>query len=48
MNEIPKVIHYFWFGGSPIPDKVRECIQSWKKFCPDYEIKDGMKKFSNK
>lgn len=39
MNEIPKVIHYFWFGGSPIPDKVRECIQSWKKFCPDYEIK---------
>lgn len=39
MNNIPKVIHYFWFGGNPIPDKVKECILSWEKFCPNYEIK---------
>lgn len=35
---IPKVIHYCWFGGNPLPDKVRKCIESWKKFCPDYRI----------
>lgn len=39
MNKIPKTIHYFWFGKKPIPDKVKECILSWRKFCPDYEIK---------
>lgn len=35
---IPKVIHYCWFGGNPIPDDLKKCIESWKKFCPDYEI----------
>jgi len=35
---IPKKIHYFWFGGNPKPDSVQKCINSWKKFCPDYEI----------
>lgn len=36
---IPKIIHYCWFGGSPLPKDVLLCIESWKKFCPDYEIK---------
>lgn len=36
---IPKVIHYCWFGGSELPDYVQKCIESWKKFCPDYQIK---------
>ena len=36
---IPKVIHYCWFGGSELPEYVERCIQSWKKFCPDYQIK---------
>lgn len=36
---IPKVIHYCWFGGSDLPEYVQKCIQSWKKFCPDYQIK---------
>ena len=36
---IPKVIHYCWFGGSPIPDSSQKCISSWKKYFPDYEIK---------
>lgn len=36
---IPKVIHYIWLGGAPLPKSVRKCIASWKKFCPEYEIK---------
>lgn len=36
--KIPKVIHYCWFGGNPIPDSVKKCISSWKKYCPDYKI----------
>ena len=35
---IPKRIHYCWFGGKPKPKLAEKCIQSWKKFCPDYEI----------
>jgi hypothetical protein len=38
-HNIPKILHYFWFGGNPIPEKDLECIESWKKYCPDYEIK---------
>ena len=36
--KIPKTIHYCWFGGSPIRDDFKEYIETWKKFCPDYEI----------
>ena len=35
---IPKVIHYCWFGRNPKPEIVLHCIESWKKYCPDYEI----------
>lgn len=35
---IPKKIHYCWFGGNPLPDLAVKCIESWKKYCPDYEI----------
>ena len=35
---IPKVIHYCWFGGNPLPELSLRCIESWKKYCPDYEI----------
>lgn len=35
---IPKKIHYCWFGGNPLPEKAKKCIESWKKFLPDYEI----------
>ena len=37
---IPKVIHYCWFGRNPLPPLAKECIASWKKFLPDYEIKE--------
>jgi hypothetical protein len=36
---IPKVIHYCWFGGKPLPKSALKCIQSWKKYFPEYEIK---------
>lgn len=36
---IPKVIHYIWLGGKPLPKIAEKCIKSWKKYCPDYEIK---------
>ena len=37
---IPKIIHYCWVGNAPKPKSVLYCIESWKKFCPDYEIKE--------
>ena len=36
---IPKVIHYCWFGKQDIPDKYKNYMKTWRKFCPDYEIK---------
>lgn len=35
---IPKKIHYCWFGRNPLPKLAKKCINSWKKYCPDYEI----------
>ena len=35
---IPKVIHYCWFGGNSLPEEAKRCIESWKKYCPDYKI----------
>ena len=37
---IPKIIHYCWFGGKPLPKSAIKCINSWKKFFPDYEIRE--------
>lgn len=36
---IPKVIHYCWFGGNPLPKELQDYIDTWKEKCPDYEIK---------
>lgn len=35
---IPKIIHYCWFGGNPLPKLAQKCIASWKQYFPDYEI----------
>lgn len=35
---IPKTIHYCWFGRGEKSDLILKCIDSWKKYCPDYEI----------
>lgn len=37
---IPKIIHYCWFGRGEMPKLAKKCIKSWKKYCPDYEIKE--------
>ena len=37
---IPKVIHYCWFGHNPLPESALKCIDSWRKYLPDYEIKE--------
>ena len=37
---IPKIIHYCWFGRNPLPVLAQKCIASWKKYLPDYEIKE--------
>ena len=35
---IPKKIHYVWLGKGEKSDKIKRCIESWKKYLPDYEI----------
>lgn len=35
-----KVIHYFWFGKNPKPKIFKTCLKSWKKYLPDWEIKE--------
>lgn len=35
---IPKKLHYCWFGGKPLNEMGRKCLESWKRYFPDYEI----------
>lgn len=35
---IPKIIHYCWFGRNSKSKIILKCIESWRKFMPDYEI----------
>jgi mannosyltransferase OCH1-like enzyme len=37
---IPKIIHYVWLGHGEKSDLIKHCIESWKKYLPDYEIKE--------
>ena len=37
---IPKVIHYCWFGHNKLPSDTKKFIETWKKYCPNYEIKE--------
>ncbi len=37
---IPRIIHYCWFGGNPLPKSAQRCIASWRKFMPDCEIRE--------
>jgi mannosyltransferase OCH1-like enzyme len=36
---IPKIIHYFWFGGNPVPEEYQKNIDGWKRLNPEYEIR---------
>jgi mannosyltransferase OCH1-like enzyme len=35
---ISKIIHYCWFGKNNKEAKIIKCINTWKQYCPDYEI----------
>ena len=35
---IPKLFHLCWLSGDPYPKKIKFCIDSWKRFNPDYEV----------
>lgn len=35
---VPKIIHYCWFGEKELPRLAKKCIDSWKKYCPEYKI----------
>ncbi len=35
---IPKIIHCVWFGQNEFSEKEKKCIESWKKYLPEYEI----------
>lgn len=37
--KIPKVIHYCWFGEKELPLSAQKCIESWKKYMPEFEVK---------
>lgn len=37
-TKIPKIIHYCWFGKKKKSKKILKCIESWKKFFPDFSI----------
>lgn len=39
-----KVIHYCWYGGKPLSELTKKCIKSWKKYLPDFEIKQWNEK----
>lgn len=36
---IPKIIHYCWFGGNPLPELEQRCLASWHQHMPDWEYK---------
>jgi mannosyltransferase OCH1-like enzyme len=35
---IPKIIHYCWLSGDPIPENYRRCMATWKEKLPDWEF----------
>jgi mannosyltransferase OCH1-like enzyme len=38
MLKIGKIIHYCWFGSRPMSRLNLRCLESWRKYMPDYEI----------
>ena len=49
---IPKIIHYCWFGNKSKSKTALRCLDSWKTYAPDFEIKEwnesNTKQFQNK
>ena len=38
MNKTPKILHYCWLSGDRMPQLLNDCLESWKKHMPEYEI----------
>lgn len=36
--KIPKILHYVWLGGKPLPARYAEYIEGWKRLMPDYTV----------
>lgn len=34
---IPKILHFVWLSGDPLPELLLRCKISWKKYLPDYD-----------
>ena len=41
---IPRILHYCWFGPDELSDLHQRCIQSWRDYCPDFELKEWNEK----
>ena len=37
---IPKAIHYCWFGRGKKSAQFQMCLDSWKKYLPEYQLKE--------
>lgn len=37
---IPKILHYCWFGGGEKPADFLRYLESWRRACPDYELRE--------
>ena len=35
---IPKIIHDCGLSNDPIPENLKQCMDSWKEKLPDYEV----------
>lgn len=35
---IPKLIHYCWYGKGKLNEQTLKCIESWKRYCPEYKF----------
>ena len=38
MSNIPKVVHYCWFGNQNMPIDLKKYVNDWKYILKDYEI----------
>lgn len=35
---VPKVLHYIWIGGKPLPTGLQANVDGWQRLMPDYRI----------
>jgi hypothetical protein len=40
MTAIPPTLHYIWIGGTPLPDRFRANIETWKQHNPDFTVRE--------